>query len=208
MMFSVWKHPVSFFIFITVATSYEWQDTTEYRSDISRPSSVCPLHYESQLTTPSWVLKQKWEHSHHTERTEMRVSSWMPTTGLNMIIMLQLGPAAEVNTDRMKPCGWLGYWQPLSLTHWRKMNTLYSVFSFSRWSTNNRLWLIYRHRLVSCFFCLCKSSGSKQSIYKLCFLCNFSFFSKYLRTVLNFNLHPFKNKRWIISQYKLCQSRT
>lgn len=60
-------------------------------------------------------------------------------------------------------------------------------------------------RVVLCLLCLCNSSGSKQSIHKLWFCVIFDFSQGF---VLHFKLHPFKNKRWIISQYKLCQSRT
>lgn len=74
-----------------------WSCGWKFSHHISTLSTVCPLLYVPQLTTPSWVLKHKWELSHFTERTEMRVSSWMPTTGLKMIIMLELGPASEVS---------------------------------------------------------------------------------------------------------------
>lgn len=66
---------------------------------ISSLSTVCPIHYVSPLTTPSWVLKQKWELSHYSERRAMRVSSRMPTTGLKMLIVLELGPESEVRAD-------------------------------------------------------------------------------------------------------------
>lgn len=73
----------------------------------------------------------------------MRVSSWMPTTGLKMIIMLELGPASGAI---IKPRGWLEYCYLLCVffNHMQsKKHTLFSMFSFSWWSASVTLKILY-----------------------------------------------------------------
>lgn len=95
-------------------------------SHFSSPSTVCTLHYEP----PSWVLQQKWELSHYTER---RVSHWMPTTGLNMIIMLEVGLTSELSADDHETC--LVSMRVHCMDHTNDTCLCFSLFSFFFYST-------------------------------------------------------------------------